>query len=45
MADGNIKISPDETREASTWPKTRKELRQHNLREANTEIQTSGAIG
>ncbi|MDI3405754.1 MULTISPECIES: WXG100 family type VII secretion target [Streptomyces] len=39
MADGNIKISPDEMREASAWLKTQKELMQQSLHEANTKME------
>lgn len=35
---GNIKISPDEMREASTWLQNQKELMQQSLHEANTKM-------
>ncbi|MGW8400346.1 WXG100 family type VII secretion target [Streptomyces lydicus] len=38
MAGGNIKISPDEMREASTWLQNQKELMQQSLHEANTKM-------
>ncbi|MEU7636871.1 MULTISPECIES: WXG100 family type VII secretion target [unclassified Streptomyces] len=38
MAGGNIKISPEEMREASTWLQHQKELMQQSLHEANTKM-------
>ncbi|MFH8368279.1 WXG100 family type VII secretion target [Streptomyces sp. NPDC018031] len=38
MAGGNIRISPDEMREAATWLQTQKELMQQSLLEANTKM-------
>ena len=38
MAGGNIRISPDEMREASTWLQNQKELMQQSLHEANTKM-------
>ncbi|GFE38797.1 WXG100 family type VII secretion target [Streptomyces sioyaensis] len=38
MAGGNIQISPDEMREASTWLQNQKELMQQSLHEANTKM-------
>ncbi|WP_371529118.1 hypothetical protein OG302_26910 [Streptomyces sp. NBC_01283] len=37
MAGGNIKISPDEMHEASTWLQNQKELMQQSLHEASTK--------
>ncbi|MFG2226630.1 WXG100 family type VII secretion target [Streptomyces sp. NPDC048644] len=39
MAAGNIKISPDEMREASTWLQNQKEMMQQSLQEANTKME------